>query len=101
MIFDTITQDGTYTLTAEGTVTDALAGVLEGFVVATGALENESDVKPGDTFGRWEDTDTGVIYWDRVEVIDNIGDALIEAGNRGEKAIWDVANSQEIRVTSA
>ncbi len=98
MIFDTITQDGTYTLTAEGTVADALAGVMGGFVVATGALENESDVKPGDTFGRWEDTDTGVIYWDRVRVLTDLPSAMSAAQAIGEIAIWDVANSQEIRL---
>lgn len=97
-MFDSITQDGTYTLTEDGTVTDALAGVLGGFVVATGSLESEEDVQPGDTFGRWEDTATGLVYWDRVRVLMDRTSALSAAQALGEIAIWDVENAQEIRL---
>lgn len=98
MIFDTITTDGTYTLTETGEVRNALEGVMGGFVVATGALEAPEDVKPGDTFGRWEDTDTGVVYWDRVRVLTDRTSALSAAKALGEIAIWDVENAQEIRL---
>lgn len=99
-MFDNITTDGTFTLTESGEVRNALEGVMGGFVVAIGALESPEDVKPGDTFGRWEDTETGRVFWDRVQVLDNIGDALVSAEAIGELAIWDVANSKEIRLTA-
>lgn len=97
-MFDSITQDGTYTLAEDGSIRDALAGVASGFVVATGAVAMESDVVPGSTFGRWEDSATGVVYWDHVKVYTDRAEAMDAGIRAGEIAIWDVANSQEIRL---
>jgi hypothetical protein len=91
-----ISTDGTYTLNSEGVV--ETVPMDRGYVVARGPLTHETEVRPTDYFGRWEDTADGRIYWDLVEIHYSLQEALTAARSRSEKAIWDAANSQEIRV---
>lgn len=53
------------------------------------------DKNPSRYFGSW--ADNGVAYFDAVDIVDNRDLAIDFAINRGEKAIWDFANSREIR----
>ena len=52
-------------------------------------------------FGVWKDTETGDIYFDAVTWITGLGEALYVAAERGEIAIWDIQNGEEIRVKEA
>jgi len=49
-------------------------------------------------YGAWKDADTGSHYFDAVEVYDDLQEALKAGHDRGEIAIWDLANEVEIRV---
>jgi hypothetical protein len=98
-MFDSITQDGTFIADTFGNILNIAASLTTGFVVAIKPVEDEAEVTPGTIFGRWEDSATGRVFWDLVEVVDNIGDALLTASNRGELAIWDLAKSEEIRIS--
>lgn len=91
-----ITEDGTYRVERIGFSTPTLT---DGYVVAIRPIKREADiVTEGTLFGRWTDED-GTIYWDEVEVIDGLSDALDAARFRGELAVWDLANNEEIRVS--
>lgn len=48
--------------------------------------------------GVWTDTDTNTVYLDHVEHIADKAQALKIAAARSEIAIWDIRNSQEVRV---
>lgn len=90
-----ITEDGTYRVENIGFSTVELT---EGYVVAVRPIQREADIPTtGTIFGRWTDTD-GMVYWDEVEVIDNVWYALHAAYLRNEKAIWDLAEDRELRV---
>lgn len=49
-------------------------------------------------FGSWRDAETGRVYFDAVEVHEDLQEALRFAYDREEIAIWDLANNAEIRV---
>lgn len=98
MTMEWAVQDGTYRLDFDNVVRNAVADIKEGFVVGMGALENIFDIKPSETFGRWTDTETGQVYWDKVEILTDEQQALQAARERQEIAIWDLAHNQEIRV---
>lgn len=51
-----------------------------------------------DYYGVWTDKESHVVYIDGVDHYGSISDALAYASERGEIAIWDVANAQEIRL---
>lgn len=90
-----IIKDGTYRVEAIGFSEPALTS---GYVVAVRPIKREADVPTtGTLFGRWTDAD-GTVYWDQVEVIDGMTDALDAARFRGELAVWDLANNVEVRV---
>lgn len=93
-----ITTDGTYMMDALGNIVNAVANVASGYVVALGPLADETEVAPSVTFGRWEDQNTGTVYWDRVTILDSLDAALDAAKRIGELAIWDLGQGQEIRV---
>lgn len=48
--------------------------------------------------GFWVDTETGLVYVDLVDWFKSERDALHLARVRGEIAVWDIANAQEVRV---
>lgn len=48
--------------------------------------------------GVWRDPDTDLVHVDAVEVIQNRVDAEILGIQRGEIAIWDCKNAEEIRL---
>ncbi len=52
-------------------------------------------------FGVWTDTEDGKIYFDAVTHVDNFHDAFMLGSERGEIAIWDIENSEEVRVKDA
>lgn len=52
-------------------------------------------------YGVWVDSDTGKIYFDAVTHMNYKSYALSVARSRGEIAVWDIANSKEIRVERA
>jgi len=52
----------------------------------------------GALLGTWIDRDTGQLYVDISGWYPNLDTALVVARRRGELAVWDVANSAEIRV---
>jgi hypothetical protein len=89
------TQDGTYVLSLSGLV---LVNLTQGYVVAVGKLDSLNFLPVGSLVGRWEDTETGIVYWDNVIVLSALEDALDLASRLGELAIWDNANAKEIRV---
>lgn len=89
-----ITQDGTYRAETIGFSTPELT---TGYVVGVRSVQHESDVLPGDLFGRWTDED-GTVYWDEVAVIPGRGAALMAAAYRGEIAIWDVEHGSIVPV---
>jgi hypothetical protein len=90
-----IIADGTYRVESIGFSTPELTS---GYVVATRPIKREADIPTeGTLFGRWTDED-GTVYWDEVEVFADETEALLMAANRGELAIWDLANETEIRV---
>lgn len=96
-MFDSITQDGTFIADVFGNVLDIASSLTTGFVVAIKPVEDESEVTPGTVFGRWEDSNTGQVFWDLVEVIEDAAEAVNAAILRGERAIWDLANGCEVR----
>jgi len=49
-------------------------------------------------FGSWVDVADGTIHIDASDHVDNREDALYLAAERGEIAVWDIANESEIRV---
>lgn len=93
-----IIQDGTYRVENIGYSTPTLA---DGYVVGVRPIKREADVPTlGTLFGRWTASD-GTVYWDEVEVIDELHEALKAASTRGELAIWDLAMGVEIPVSAA
>lgn len=90
------TQDGTYRVDALGF--PILIRVTHGYIVAKRALDHQTPFIPGQLVGRWEDTETGTLYWDEVEVIESRLDAGNIARQRGELAVWDNLNNCEMRV---
>lgn len=56
------------------------------------------DTNPSEFVGWWVDEETGKIHIDAVEWYERSERALYTARGRGEIAVWDVANSREIRV---
>lgn len=49
-------------------------------------------------YGAWRDAETGRVYYDAVEIYEDLQPALAAAMTREEIAIWDLGNSVEIRV---
>lgn len=91
-----IIKDGTYRTESIGYSEPELT---TGFVVAIEPVYHERDLpKRGTLFGRWTSPETGRVYWDKVEVIPELDEALRLAEARGELAIWDVQNAAEIQV---
>lgn len=49
-------------------------------------------------YGVWTDSESGVVYIDGVDHYESLEEALAYAVDRGEIAIWDIANTDEIRL---
>jgi hypothetical protein len=49
-------------------------------------------------FGVWTDSETGMIYVDAVEHLDDAAAAISLALSRDEIAVWDIENGTELRV---
>src|SRR5881628_472523 len=83
-----------------------VGGVRPSLVVSDATLIDRGEVAwfVGGTdaryFGVWKDTETGMIYIDASDHVDNRQDALYLATERGEIAVWDIANGVEIRVNA-
>lgn len=52
-------------------------------------------------FGVWTDTEDGKIYFDAVTHVTTRRHALQLGAERGEIAVWDILNGEEIRVKGA
>ena len=48
-------------------------------------------------YGVWTDSETGTVYFDAVSLMESRAAANLLAKRRGELAIWDIANGEEIR----
>lgn len=73
--------------------------VWERFVDLTGpGLVKFVESAPSEFVGWWVDEETGKIHIDAVEWYEHEERALYTARGRGEIAVWDVANSREIRL---
>lgn len=57
--------------------------------------------QPGVFVGSWQDSQTGLLYLDVVEVYPELAVAQTVAAERGELAIWDLGGNCEIRIASA
>lgn len=91
-----IREDGTYRVEMIGA---SRVELTDGYVVATRPIAREADVPTlGELFGRWTDPDTGTVYWDAVEVLPTLTEAVDAARVRGELAIWDAAESMSVFV---
>jgi len=49
-------------------------------------------------YGVWVDQEDGKVYFDAVTHMYNLGPAMDLGAVRGEKAIWEIHNSKEIRL---
>lgn len=100
--FSDVTEDGTYLVDASGDL--HRMEYASGYMVAEMSVliypldSLHTEIPKLTVLGRWTDFEDGLIYWDEVELIDN----LLNAGNiaraRGELAIWDNLNNCEVRV---
>lgn len=54
---------------------------------------------PGECVGSWRDDD--MLYLDVSTRVDSLSEALALAARTGELAVWDVANSREVRVPAS
>jgi len=52
-------------------------------------------------FGVWTDKEDGKIYFDAVTHVQKRSEALALGAERGEIAVWDILNSEEVRVKNA
>lgn len=102
--FSDISEDGTYLVDASGdlhtmTYTDGyMVGVRSLAVLIPGSGMDNGPIPAVTLVGRWEDTESGITYWDQVEYIEDKMEALELAQMYGEIAIWDNANNEEIRI---
>lgn len=100
--YSDITEDGTYMVDASGTL--HRMEYSTGYMVAKQSVliypldSLHTEIPKLTVLGRWTDFEDGSIYWDEVELIDNLLDAGNTARERGELAIWDNLNGKEIRV---
>lgn len=110
--FSDVTKDGTYMVDAHGTLHTMQYDT--GYMVGVRPIDFEAtfdkEIPKFTVVGRWTDRREGfdwnsgyeiaenVVYWDEVELIDNLLDAGNIARSRGELAIWDNFNGKEIRV---
>jgi hypothetical protein len=88
-------EDGTYRV---GYYNQLIPVTLShGYIVAI--KSTDSKVYPENTLiGKWTDMDTGIVYWDEVELIEDLLTAANVARQRGEIAISDCFNNCEFRV---
>lgn len=88
-------EDGTYLKLAK----DNLVRIetTKGYWVAITEADLES-VYTGHLVGVWTDTNTGKVWVDVVEYRESLGDAVELAKQHNQLAIWDNANSKEIRL---
>jgi len=96
-----VTEDGTYMVDASGDL--HRMEYSTGYMVGVKPLDYKvmfgGDVPKLTLIGRWTDTEDGrFVYWDEVELVDNLLDAGNIARARGELAIWDNLNNCEVRV---
>lgn len=49
--------------------------------------------------GSWHDRRTGRVYFDAVDIFDDVDTAMSRARARGELAIFDLAHARELRVS--
>ena len=90
--------DGTYVQTRTGVQDASTLFQGRGYIVAVRPFVEGDALEIGDLIGSWTDTETGKVYLDHVEHYWDERIALNLAAVRGEIAIWDVANSKEIRL---
>lgn len=96
-------------LTGEGTTIDRYGDSPdEGYVVGVEGIKDPKtldDIREWVTklegtpyyFGSWRDSETGSVFYDAVEIYEDLQDALRAATERGELAIWDLTHAKEIR----
>lgn len=51
----------------------------------------------GHAIGSWQDEATNILYFDVSDWHETLADALDAARERGELAVWDIANGAEVR----
>lgn len=98
-------------ITGEGGKTVDRFGAVptEGYVVGVEGIQNPETVDEVAKwvgtfvgtpyyFGVWRDSESNIDFFDAVEVHSDLQEALRAAHLRGEIAIWDLANAEEIRV---
>lgn len=49
-------------------------------------------------YGAWKDAATGEVYFDAVDVLTDVAEALLLAHARGEIAVYDLDRQQEVRL---
>lgn len=98
----TVTLDGTQPTTGY-VLADGKTGALIDPIGIHGVRTWVRDaVLDGATaFGVWTDSESGQVWYDRVEVVADRRHALELGAARGEIAIWDIAANDEIRVADA
>ena len=100
------------TANAEGFTVDAknLQPIKKGFAVALAETQNSFgpeglarvidfvNENGANAFGGWLDSETGLYYWDAVQVVEDLEDARALAKRNGQKAFFDLANLTEVRL---
>lgn len=101
MRFSDVTEDGTYMVDAHGDLhrmeysTGYMVGVKS---ISWNFIRVVEEIPKLTLVGRWTDESSGIVYWDKVELVTNLLKAGNKARKRGELAIWDNFNGKEIRV---
>ena len=90
-------ENGTYLVLSSDTTTLAKIETGRGYWVAELQTTLE-DIQNGDIIGIWTDKDTDKTWLDKSRYFDNLDTALFWAKQWNQLAIWDNANSKEIRL---
>jgi hypothetical protein len=90
-------ENGTYLVLSSDTTTLAKIETGRGYWVAELQTTLE-DIQNGDIIGIWTDKDTDKTWLDKSRYFDNLDTALFWAKRWNQLAIWDNANSKEIRL---
>lgn len=88
-------QDGTYLKLSDTNLIKIETD--QGYWVAEEETTIE-DAYQGTIIGVWNDTETGKVWVDKSKYFDNLVNALFWARQFNQLAIWDNANSKEIRL---
>lgn len=85
-------KDGTYLKTETGFIPVAKD---TGYWVASNEVEPDT-LAVGDYLGVWTDPETGKVWYDKTNFIEDLGTALILCRHWNQKAIWDNKNNKAI-----